>query len=108
MLIVGLTGGIASGKSTLVSVLKQLGIPIIDCDAISHRATAKGAWGYRRVLAAFGDAAPLLPSGELDRAALGAAVFSDPAARRKLNKAGNERGPSLVVLALIRCFPTPK
>jgi hypothetical protein len=54
MRVVGLTGGIACGKSTVSAQLKQQGIHLIDCDAIAHAVTAQGAWGYWRVVAAFG------------------------------------------------------
>jgi dephospho-CoA kinase len=54
MLIVGLTGGIASGKSTVSKEIARQGILVLDCDAIAHDVTCRGRWGYRRVLRAFG------------------------------------------------------
>ncbi|KAF6255164.1 dephospho-CoA kinase [Scenedesmus sp. NREL 46B-D3] len=86
MLVVGLTGGIAAGKSTVTSQLTSLGLPVIDCDKIAHDTACKGSWGYRRIVAAFGRSI-LNERGEIDRARLGQLVFADAAARRRLNKA---------------------
>ena len=63
MLRVGLTGGIASGKSTVSRLIREEGVPVIDCDAIAHAVVAKGRWGWRRVVAAFGEQV-LRPDGE--------------------------------------------
>jgi dephospho-CoA kinase len=90
MRIVGLTGNIAAGKTTVASTLAEAGLTVIDCDALAHASAAPGAWGYRRVLAAFGPGVtvdPGVPGSPLDRAALGALAFADPAARRALNAA---------------------
>lgn len=54
MLIVGLSGGIASGKSTAAHQFVAQGLEVIDCDQLAHDCTARGRWGYRRVVAAFG------------------------------------------------------
>lgn len=86
MLVVGLTGGIACGKSSVSAQLQRAGIPVIDADALAKQTTEKGRWGYRRVMAAFGPRY-LLPNGDLDRVALGQLVFSDAVARRRLNAA---------------------
>ncbi|GBF94146.1 hypothetical protein Rsub_07133 [Raphidocelis subcapitata] len=87
MRVVGLTGGIASGKSTVSAQLRRRhGFRVVDADAIAHAVCAKGRWGYRRVVAAFGGGV-LRPDGELDREALAALVFSDAAARRRLQAA---------------------
>lgn len=90
MRIVGLTGNIAAGKSTVAAVLAEAGLPLIDCDALAHESAAPGKWGYRRLVRAFGRSITLDPSNPaspIDRAALGALAFSDVAARRKLNAA---------------------
>uniref|UniRef100_A0A383VGM4 Dephospho-CoA kinase n=1 Tax=Tetradesmus obliquus TaxID=3088 RepID=A0A383VGM4_TETOB len=86
MLVVGLSGGIAAGKSTATRQLIGLGIPVIDCDRVAHDTACKGAWGYRRIVAAFGPGI-LTETGDIDRARLGQLVFADAAARRRLNKA---------------------
>lgn len=86
MKLVGLTGGIACGKSTVTKLLRSAGIAVIDADEIAHSVTARGAWGYRRVVAAFGPSI-LSSDGQLDREALASLVFRDAALRRRLNSA---------------------
>ncbi|TNM43254.1 dephospho-CoA kinase [Nocardioides albidus] len=80
---VGLTGGIASGKSTVSSILRELGAVVIDADQIAREVVAKGTPGLAAVVEAFG-AEMLTPDGELDRPRMGALVFGDEAARRRL------------------------
>ncbi len=83
MKVVGLTGGIASGKSTVGAMFKGLGAHLIDADELARKAVAPGSEGYREVVKAFGSQY-LLPSGELNRRALGRLVFQDPQAKRRL------------------------
>ena len=83
MLIIGLTGGIASGKSTVSWMLRELGAPVVDADAIVHELQLPGTPVTAAIVAEFG-AGVLRPDGSLDRAALGALVFTDPARRRAL------------------------
>ena len=80
---VGLTGGVASGKSTVAAVLADLGAVVIDADAIAREVVAKGTPGLAAVVAEFGPGL-LTADGELDRAAMGSLVFGDEAARRRL------------------------
>jgi dephospho-CoA kinase len=80
---VGLTGGIASGKSTVAVMLVELGAILIDGDALAREVVARGTPGLAQVVAEFG-AELLTPDGDLDRPALGRIVFSDEAARRRL------------------------
>ena len=80
---VGLTGGIASGKSTVSAMLAELGAVIIDADALAREVVAKGTPGLDAVVAEFGPDV-LGPDGELDRPAMGRLVFSDEDARRRL------------------------
>lgn len=80
---VALTGGIATGKSYCARRFRQLGVPVIDADELAHAAVAKGTAGLSAVAARFGPGV-ILPSGDLDRAALGDLVFADPAARKDL------------------------
>lgn len=82
--VIGLTGGIASGKSTVARMLVALGATVIDADEVAHEVTAAGSPGLAAVVAAFG-AEMLTPAGELDRPRLGALVFADEGARRRLN-----------------------
>lgn len=80
----GLTGGIGSGKSTVSALLVSYGAVLIDADRIAREVVAPGTPGLTAVLAEFGDGL-LLPDGSLDRPALGAIVFADPARLRALN-----------------------
>ncbi|HJS26538.1 MAG TPA: dephospho-CoA kinase [Actinomycetota bacterium] len=83
MLLVGLTGGIGSGKSTAARLLKERGAVVFDADVLAREAVAPGTEGHRAVVDRFG-ADVLAPGGELDREALASVVFADPAARRDL------------------------
>lgn len=83
MFRVGLTGGIASGKSRAAEVFARLGVPVIDSDVIAREVVAPGSAGLAAIRARFGDGV-LLPDGSLDRRALRERVFADPAARRDL------------------------
>ncbi len=79
----GLTGGIASGKSAVAELLAAHGAVIIDSDVLAREVVAPGTPGLAAVVERFGPGV-LRPDGVLDRAALGAVVFADPAARRDL------------------------
>jgi len=81
---IGLTGGIAAGKSVVASRLAELGVPVVDHDRLARAVVEPGSVGLAAVVAAFGPQV-LSASGELDRAVLGAVVFADPSARRTLN-----------------------
>nr|GMD13044.1 dephospho-CoA kinase isoform X1 [Ipomoea batatas] len=85
MRIVGLTGGIASGKSTVSNLFKSRGIPVVDADIVARNVLKKGTGGWKKVVAAFGEDI-LQANGEVDRAKLGQIVFSDPAKRHLLNR----------------------
>ena len=81
---IGLTGGIASGKSTVARELERLGAVIIDADVLARDVVALGTEGLKAVVARFGDAV-LAADGSLDRLALAGIVFADPQARADLN-----------------------
>jgi dephospho-CoA kinase len=83
--IIGLTGNIATGKSVVRKMLEHLGAYGIDADALSHRVIEKGAPGYQPVVEHFGKFI-LDDDGNIDRAKLGALVFSDPSALKKLEE----------------------
>lgn len=83
--IIGLSGGIGSGKSTVTRMLAELGATTVDADAIVHELQAAGTPMLAAIAEAFGDEV-ILPDGSLDRAALGAIVFRDPDARARLGK----------------------
>lgn len=80
---VGLTGGIASGKSAVSRILDELGAVIIDADVLAREVVAKGTPGLERVVAEFGPGL-LTPDGDLDRPAMARLVFADEAKRRAL------------------------
>jgi dephospho-CoA kinase len=82
---VALTGGIATGKSTVAAALARRGVPVVDADQLAREAVAPGSGGLRAVVARFG-AGVLDATGALDRAALGRRVFADDAARRDLEQ----------------------
>lgn len=82
---IALTGGIATGKSTVARTLRTLGIPVVDADVLARAAVAPGSAGLRAVVDRFGSEI-LDAAGALDRAALGHQVFADPRARRDLEQ----------------------
>jgi dephospho-CoA kinase len=81
--LVGLTGGIATGKSTLAAALRALGVPVVDADQLARAVVAPGAPALQAIVREFGSGVLAL-DGTLDRKALGALVFADPDARRRL------------------------
>lgn len=83
MRVVGLTGGIASGKTTFAGELRARGVPVVDADALARSAVAPGTAALAEIARAFGRGI-LAPDGSLDRKALGAIVFADAGARRRL------------------------
>ncbi|WP_375179133.1 dephospho-CoA kinase [Enterococcus rotai] len=82
--ILGLTGGIATGKSTVVKVFKELGFPVVDADVIAREIVEVGMPALAEIVSMFGTEI-LQPDGSLDRKKLGALVFSDKEKRQKLN-----------------------
>ena len=84
MLRLGLTGGIASGKSAVAAMLREMGFPVLDADSASHKLMEPGQAAHQEILKAFGreiaDA-----SGRIDRAKLAAIVFADLGKRKQLN-----------------------
>ena len=84
MLIVALTGGIGSGKSTVGQIFEDLGAIVTDSDQLARDVVERGTNGFDQIIAAFGD--EVLKNGDLDRAALGELVFKDPAKRKQLEQ----------------------
>ncbi|MDJ0847424.1 MAG: dephospho-CoA kinase [Myxococcota bacterium] len=120
--IVGLTGGIGSGKSTVAAMLEKLGATVVDADAIVHELQAPGEPLLDEIAAAFGPDV-IDGDGALDREALGAVVFRDPAARQQLNRivhpkvgaefarrlqAARDAGVALIVLDIPLLFEARK
>ena len=83
MKLIGLTGGVGSGKSTVAEMLRELGAVIVDADEAAHAVYAPGTPGFDEVVDAFGT--EYVRDGRIDRAALGRLVFADEAARTRLN-----------------------
>jgi dephospho-CoA kinase len=85
MLRVGLTGGIASGKSTVAAMMRELGCAVLDADTLAHRLIEPGKPAYDEVVREFGSSI-LRSDGTIDRKALGAIVFADRARLDRLNR----------------------
>ncbi len=83
MRVIGLTGGLGSGKSTVARMLADRGAVVLDADVIAREVVEPSTEGYREVVDAFGEAV-VAPDGTLDRPALAREVFADPAKRRVL------------------------
>ena len=120
MRLIGLTGGIGSGKSTVAALLRELGATVIDADEATRAVQAPGSPGLQQLVEAFGPEI-LTPDGALDRPRLAAIAFSDPEARRRLNeivhplvrewmaerqREAAERGDAAVVLEVPLLFET--
>jgi dephospho-CoA kinase len=85
MRIIGITGLIGSGKSTVAATLAELGAAVIDADEVGHLIYAPGTQGWKALVESFGTGI-LTPAGEIDRPALARIVFSDASALSRLNK----------------------
>ena len=84
MLVIGLTGGIGTGKTQVSKILQELGAEVIDADLLGHQVYRPRSEAWREVVEAFGDGV-LASDGEVDRKKLGAIVFNDPDAQERLN-----------------------
>lgn len=83
-MIIGLTGSIASGKSTVSKMLAEKGYPIIDADLVARQVVEPGSETLKKIGDLFGDEV-IKPDGTMDREKVGALIFSDPARRKQLN-----------------------
>jgi dephospho-CoA kinase len=81
--LVGLTGGVGSGKSTVADMLRELGASVVDADEAAHAVYEPGSPGFDAVVREFGD--QYVAGGRIDRSRLGELVFNDDDARRRLN-----------------------
>ena len=82
--IIGLTGSIASGKSTIADMLRSMGLPIVDADLVARQVVEVGSPTLAKIAEEFGEDI-LLPTGEMDRAKVGAIIFNDEQKRLQLN-----------------------
>lgn len=94
MFVIGLTGGIGTGKTQVSSILVELGASIVNADLLGHEIYKPHTEGWQAVVKAFGEDV-LAPDGEVDRRKLGAIVFSDPEALKQLNAIAHPRIYSL-------------
>lgn len=85
MIAIGLTGGVATGKSTVAKLLQAKGIAVINSDELAHQAMEPGEPAYDEIIAVFG-AGVLSPEGKINRRLLGEIVFKDRAARKRLEE----------------------
>ena len=95
MLVIGLTGGIGTGKSEVTRLLQALGAIVINADRVGHEAYNPGSESWQQVVEAFGEDV-LQPDGEIDRRKLGAIVFSDPEQLARLNQIMHPRMARIV------------
>ena len=103
--MIGLTGGIATGKSSVSTLLKSYGIPIIDADIIAREVVAPGTPALARIKAHFGLEILLKDgSGGLDRKKLGAIVFNDEAKRRVLNGIVHSSVRKVMMWSVVKCW----
>ena len=84
MLIVALTGGIGSGKSTVGKLFQQLGAVVVDSDQLAREVVERGSSGFEQIVSFFGD--EILKNGEINRSLLAEIIFKDPAKRKDLEQ----------------------
>ena len=108
MKVIGLTGGIATGKSTVSRMLVEAGLPVIDADLIARKIVEPGEPAYKEIVQAFG-AKILRKDGSLDRKLLGQIIFAQPSLRRRLDGITHHRIIKVIKdkLALLRTRGTP-
>lgn len=83
--VIGLTGGIATGKSTVSQIFRELGVPVVDADHIARQVVAKGSEALQELVDLLGTEI-LKPDGSLNRARLGEMIFADPEIRQKVDE----------------------
>mmetsp|Transcript_19472 Transcript_19472/g.31729 ORF Transcript_19472/g.31729 Transcript_19472/m.31729 type:complete len:137 (+) Transcript_19472:71-481(+) len=103
MRVLGLTGGISCGKSTVVKVIERSGVPVIDCDKIARQIVQPGSSGLNAIVKEFGKDV-LQADGSLDRKGLGKIIFNDKEQRRKLNKITIPRITQTIIWSLFSHF----
>jgi dephospho-CoA kinase len=95
MVVIGVTGNIGSGKSTVCQILAKLGATVIDADRLGHEAYKPHSQAWQEIIEAFGNEIVVKPNEEIDRQKLGQIVFSDPGALAKLNQIIHPKAYSL-------------
>lgn len=102
-IVVGLTGGIASGKSTVSRLLKERSVPVIDADFLAREVVAPGTSGLRAIVGQFGTDI-LSPDGALDRKKLGDIIFKDAKKRKILNGIVHPAVRRAMLREVVRCW----
>lgn len=100
---IGLTGSVATGKSTVSNLIQQAGIPLVDADIAARKVVEPGTEGLKEIVAYFGEEI-LLADGTLDRAKLGEIIFKDKEKREKLNEITHPRVKDYMLEARERFF----
>ena len=100
--IIGLTGGIGSGKSTVARLMRKLGACVIDTDKLAHEVYQPGTDAWNDIIGAFGRRVTG-PNGEIDRTVLGQIVFKDPAALERLNRIMHPRVLEMTRQSIEKC-----
>ncbi|KIK70191.1 hypothetical protein GYMLUDRAFT_546371 [Collybiopsis luxurians FD-317 M1] len=103
MLVIGLTGGIATGKSTVSKLLKERNVPFIDADVIARQVVEPGSSGLAKIVKTFGKQI-LLPDGSLDRKALGSIIFNDERKRKQLNAIVHPAVRRAMLWGVVKCW----
>jgi len=106
MRLIGLTGGIASGKSAVDRLLAARGAEVIDADQLARRVAEPGEAAFAEIVERFGPGV-VLPDGTLDRGRVGAIVFADPAARRDLERITHPRIAELLARQVLEALAGP-
>ncbi|KAJ1994614.1 Dephospho-CoA kinase [Coemansia spiralis] len=104
MLIVGLTGGIATGKSTASRAFQAQGVPVIDADIIAHQIMEPGGVSYKLVVKHFGADILQMDTKAIDRAKLGSIIFNDPAKRQLLNQCTHPYVRRRILYQVFKCY----
>lgn len=103
MSVVGLTGGIATGKSTVSALLKSHGVPIVDADVLARQVVEPGTRAYTQIVSYFGEDI-CHPDRTLDRPKLGKLVFNDAEKRKKLNSIVHPAVRMAMVKQVVLCW----
>lgn len=101
--VIGLTGGIATGKSTVSKLLKERHVPVVDADVIARQVVEPGTPGLAKIVKTFGRSV-LLPDGSLDRKALGTIIFNDEQKRKQLNAIVHPAVRRAMLWGVIKCW----
>ncbi|KAI6099496.1 dephospho-CoA kinase [Pisolithus croceorrhizus] len=103
MLVIGLTGGIATGKSTVSALLSTSGVPVVDADILAREVVAPGTHALSKIAAHF-EPHLILPDGSLDRKKLGSIIFNDETKRKIVNSIVHPAVTRAIALNILKCW----